>query len=72
MFSKKALTIIEQIEQLQQRGLHIPNPHQLARKYLSNISYYRLGDIIIFNDTILLISFLVWSTIKVLMKQIPM
>lgn len=43
MFSKKALTIIEQIEQLQQRGLHIPNP-QLAGKYLSNISYYRLGE----------------------------
>ena len=43
MFSKKALTIKEQIEQLQQRGLHIPNP-QLAEKYLSNISYYRLGE----------------------------
>ncbi|MEQ8419875.1 MAG: Abi family protein [Arenibacter algicola] len=43
MFIKKALTIIEQIEQLQQRGLYIPNP-QLAAKYLSNISYYRLGE----------------------------
>ncbi len=43
MFSKKALTITEQIKQLQQRGLHIPNA-LLASKYLSNISYYRLGE----------------------------
>ena len=43
MFSKKALTIKEQIEQLQQRGLHITN-NSLAEKYLSNISYYRLGE----------------------------
>lgn len=43
MFSKKALTIKEQIAQLQQRGLSIPNV-VLAEKYLSNISYYRLGE----------------------------
>lgn len=43
MFSKKAFTIDEQIAQLQDRGLQIPNP-QLAAKYLSNISYYRLGE----------------------------
>ncbi|WP_445733196.1 Abi family protein [Mariniflexile sp.] len=43
MFSKKAFTIQEQIAQLQKRGLHIPNT-QLAAKYLSNISYYRLGE----------------------------
>ncbi len=43
MFSKKALTIEEQIVQLQERGLDIPNTN-LAAKYLSNISYYRLGE----------------------------
>lgn len=43
MFSKKALTIDEQIAQLQARGLQIPNL-KLAAKYLSNISYYRLGE----------------------------
>lgn len=43
MFSKKALTIPEQISQLQKRGLEIPNT-DLAEKYLSNISYYRLGE----------------------------
>lgn len=43
MFSKKAFTIQEQIKQLQERGLHIPNT-KLAEKYLSNISYYRLGE----------------------------
>lgn len=43
MFSKKAFTIEEQIAQLQERGLEIPNS-PLAAKYLSNISYYRLGE----------------------------
>ncbi len=43
MFNKKALTIKEQINRLQKRGLEIPNP-ELAAKYLSNISYYRLGE----------------------------
>ncbi len=43
MFSKKALTIAEQIAQLQKRGLEVPNT-TLAIKYLSNISYYRLGE----------------------------
>jgi len=43
MFIKKALTIKEQIEQLKKRGLDIPNTN-LAAKYLSNISYYRLGE----------------------------
>jgi len=43
MFSKKPLTIAEQIVQLQKRGLDIPNT-DLATKYLSNISYYRLGE----------------------------
>ncbi|MCM5661825.1 Abi family protein [Galbibacter mesophilus] len=43
MFSKKPLTIDEQINQLQKRGLHIPNK-SFASKYLSNISYYRLGE----------------------------
>lgn len=43
MFNKKALTIKEHINRLQKRGLEIPNP-ELAAKYLSNISYYRLGE----------------------------
>jgi len=43
MFSKKALTLQEQIAQLQERGLLIKNT-VLAEKYLSNISYYRLGE----------------------------
>ena len=43
MFSKKAFTIEEQISQLQERGLIIPNK-ELAEKYLANISYYRLGE----------------------------
>ena len=43
MFSKKPLTIAAQIAQLQKRGLDIPNT-DLATKYLSNISYYRLGE----------------------------
>ena len=43
MFSKKAFSIKEQIAQLQERGLLIKNT-VLAEKYLSNISYYRLGE----------------------------
>jgi abortive infection bacteriophage resistance protein len=43
MFSKKPLKIQEQIVQLQKRGLEIPNV-KLAEKYLTNISYYRLGE----------------------------
>ena len=43
MFSKKPFTIKQQIAQLQERGLHISNV-VLAEKYLSNISYYRLGE----------------------------
>lgn len=43
MFSKKPLTVDEQITQLQKRGLLISNK-PLASKYLSNISYYRLGE----------------------------
>jgi abortive infection bacteriophage resistance protein len=43
MFSKTAFTIKEQITQLQERGLEIPNT-VLAEKYLANISYYRLGE----------------------------
>src|SRR5690554_3077536 len=43
MFSKKALMIAEQISLLKKRGLQISNP-KLAAKYLSNISYYRLGE----------------------------
>lgn len=43
MFSKEPLTFKKQISRLQERGLQIPNP-TLAEKYLSNISYYRLGE----------------------------
>ncbi len=43
MFSKKPLTIKQQIKQLQDRGLIISNT-KLAEKFLSNISYYRLGE----------------------------
>jgi abortive infection bacteriophage resistance protein len=43
MFSKRAFTTPEQIKQLQDRGLNIPNL-ALAEKYLSHISYYRLGE----------------------------
>jgi abortive infection bacteriophage resistance protein len=43
MFSKKPLTINEQIKRLKDRGLIISNT-KLAEKYLSNISYYRLGE----------------------------
>ena len=43
MFAKKAKTIQEHIEKLQERGLQISKPH-IAEKYLQNISYYRLGE----------------------------
>lgn len=43
MFSKKALTISQQVTQLKSRGLLIPN-EALATAYLSHISYYRLGE----------------------------
>lgn len=43
MFSKKPLTIQEQILQLQKRGLEITST-ALAERYLANISYYRLGE----------------------------
>ncbi len=41
-FSKKVFTIDEHITQLKERGLKIEN-EELAKKYLSNISYYRLA-----------------------------
>ncbi|WP_165764609.1 Abi family protein [Flavobacterium cyanobacteriorum] len=40
-YKKAPITITEQIEQLQARGLEIANPEKAAH-YLSNISYYRL------------------------------
>ena len=43
MFIKKALTVTEQVAQLQKRGLLIKHP-RIAEKYLLNISYYRLGE----------------------------
>lgn len=43
MFEKKALTLEEQVAQLQERGLQIKHP-RIAEKYLINISYYRLGE----------------------------
>lgn len=43
MFSKPALRIEEQIALLKKRGLIISN-NKKAEKYLSNISYYRLGE----------------------------
>jgi abortive infection bacteriophage resistance protein len=43
MFTKKALSVTEQVAQLQDRGLLIKHP-RIAEKYLLNISYYRLGE----------------------------
>jgi abortive infection bacteriophage resistance protein len=43
MFEKKALTVSQQVKQLQERGLVIKHP-RIAEKYLLNISYYRLGE----------------------------
>ena len=41
IYSKKPLTIDEQIDRLEQRGLNFSD-RKLARNYLQNISYYRL------------------------------
>ena len=43
MFQKPATTIDWQIEKLIERGLQIENK-KLAEHYLSNVSYYRLGE----------------------------
>ena len=42
MFQKPATTIDWQIEKLIERGLQIENK-ELAKHYLSNVIYYRLG-----------------------------
>ena len=42
MYNKISLTIEEQITQLQQRGLFIASV-ELAKHFLSHISYYRLA-----------------------------
>ena len=41
IYSKKPLTVDEQIDRLEQRGLNFSD-RKLARNYLQNISYYRL------------------------------
>lgn len=41
IYTKKPLTVDEQIDRLEQRGLNFSN-RNLAKKYLQNISYYRL------------------------------
>ena len=41
-YTKPALTIDQQIDLLEKRGLSIPD-HAQARRHLSNISYYRLS-----------------------------
>ncbi|NJB82817.1 Abi family protein [Wenyingzhuangia aestuarii] len=43
MFKKEALTVEQQVQKLQKRGLIIKQP-KIAEKYLLNISYYRLGE----------------------------
>ena len=43
MYSKPAFTIDQQIERIKERGLQIAN-EKLAKRYLSHISYYRLGE----------------------------
>ena len=43
MFQKPATTIDWQIEKLIERGFQIENK-ELAKHYLSNVSYYRLGE----------------------------
>ncbi len=43
MFTKKAITVSEQISQLKKRGLIITDKDN-AEHYLSHISYYRLGE----------------------------
>jgi len=42
-FKKPAITINQQLELLQERGLTISDL-KLAKQCLSNISYYRLGE----------------------------
>ena len=41
-YTKPALTIDQQIDLLEKRGLLIPD-HERAHRHLSNISYYRLS-----------------------------
>ena len=43
MYNKSAFTKEQQIARLKERGLRFPN-EALAIKYLSHISYYRLGE----------------------------
>ena len=43
MFEKPAFTKEQQLQQLKDRGLHFSND-AIALKYLSHISYYRLGE----------------------------
>ena len=43
MFEKPAFTKEQQLKQLKDRGLHFSND-AIALKYLSHISYYRLGE----------------------------
>ncbi|WP_127139076.1 Abi family protein [Flagellimonas oceanensis] len=43
MFKKPAFTKEQQLQQLKDRGLHFSND-AIALKYLSHISYYRLGE----------------------------
>lgn len=40
-YTKRPLTLKQQVEKLESRGLHVDD-EQLAMRYLSNISYYRL------------------------------
>ena len=40
-YTKKPLTVAEQIDRLEQRGLNFSD-RKLAKNYLQNISYYRL------------------------------
>lgn len=42
IYSKPALTIDQQIDLLEKRGLSIPD-HERAHRHLTNISYYRLS-----------------------------
>lgn len=42
IFQKIPLTILEQIELLEKRGLQVPDP-KVANEYLNEISYYRLS-----------------------------
>ncbi len=42
LYDKTPLSIDQQIEKLKERGLEIKN-EEVAKKYLSHISYYRLS-----------------------------